>query len=258
MPTALIVEDEPTANKLLAMLIQLRGYRTVSAFTGGEALASIDREPPDIVFLDLMLPDLNGYEVCRAIKNDPSTALIPVVMVTARIAIENRLQSYRAGADQYIPKPYTPDQIFEALTDADMLIGPDGRVAREGEIPFNADGEGETLRRLAGLRSLLLAATPLDADAVERVFHSLDLLWKSADEWGRGRRVARVATLHFDVQADRAVLTLRDLAGWFRDDPRPAAERWPEAIGLGEFDEVEDQPTGGVVLVARFNHGEGT
>ena len=68
MPTALIVEDEPEANKLLSMLVQLRGYRTDSAFTGGEALEKVDREPPDIVFLDLMLPDINGYEVCQALK----------------------------------------------------------------------------------------------------------------------------------------------------------------------------------------------
>lgn len=254
MPTALIVEDEPEANKLLAMLIQLRGYRTVSAFTGSEALAAIDRDPPNIVFLDLMLPDVNGYDVCRSIKNRPSTALIPVVMVTARVAVENRLQSFRAGADQYIPKPYTPDQIFDALTDANALSGPDGHPARDGEIPFSTDADGETLRRLAGLRSLLLAATPLDAAAANRVFQSLDSLWRLADEWGREHRVARVATLHYHVYHDCAALTLRDLSGWFQGDPRTAAERWPEAIEAGRFDEVGDEPSErAVVLVARFD-----
>ena len=68
MPTALIVEDEPEANHLLAMLVQLRGYRTDSAYTGGEALEKVRQQPPDIVFLDLMLPDINGYEVCKSIK----------------------------------------------------------------------------------------------------------------------------------------------------------------------------------------------
>src|SRR6478672_3266223 len=119
MPTALIVEDEPEANHLLSMLVQLRGYRTESAFTGGEALEKVDRQPPDIVFLDLMLPDINGYEVCKTLKTQKATSLIPIVMVTARIAAENRLQSFRVGADDYIPKPYTPDQIFRAMADAD-------------------------------------------------------------------------------------------------------------------------------------------
>ncbi len=67
MPKALIVEDEPEANELLAMLVQLRGYQTDSAFTGGEALIKAEQARPDIVFLDLMLPDLNGYDVCRAL-----------------------------------------------------------------------------------------------------------------------------------------------------------------------------------------------
>ena len=79
MPSALIVEDEPEANHLLAMLVQLRGYRTDSAYTGGEALEKVREQPPDIVFLDLMLPDMNGYEVCRALKTKKATSLIPIV-----------------------------------------------------------------------------------------------------------------------------------------------------------------------------------
>src|SRR5205807_2528884 len=114
MPTALIVEDEPEANKLLSMLVRLRGYRTESAFTGGEALEKVDQARPDIVLLDLMLPDINGYEVCRALKARRQTHPIPVVMVTARVAAENRVESYRVGANDFVPKPYTPDQIFTA------------------------------------------------------------------------------------------------------------------------------------------------
>ena len=70
---------------------------------------------PDVVFLDLMLPDLDGYAVCRALKASGTTSQVPVMIVTARIAAENRIESFHAGADDYVPKPYTPDQIFEAL-----------------------------------------------------------------------------------------------------------------------------------------------
>src|SRR3954453_5250550 len=107
MPTALIVEDEPEANLLLAMLVQLRGYQTESAFTGGEALEKARRRCPDVVFLDLMLPDINGYDVCRPLRAERTTGAIPVVMVTARLAAENRVQGFRVGATEYIPKPYT-------------------------------------------------------------------------------------------------------------------------------------------------------
>src|SRR5262245_13126556 len=111
MPTALIVEDEPEANKLLAMLVKLRGFQTVSAFTGNEAIEKAGECDPDVVFLDLMLPDINGYEVCRVLKSRQPTSAIPVVIVTARVAADNRLESFSNGADDYIPKPYTPDQI---------------------------------------------------------------------------------------------------------------------------------------------------
>ena len=118
MPTALIVEDEPEANKLLGMLLRLRGYQTESAFNGRQALELVEKSPPDIIFLDLMLPDLNGYEVCKILKSSKGTSLIPLVIVTARIAAENRIESFCLGADDYIAKPYTPDQIFQALEQA--------------------------------------------------------------------------------------------------------------------------------------------
>lgn len=121
MPTALIVEDEPEANRLLAMIVQLKGYTTRSAFTGLEALKAVESESFDVVFLDLMLPDTNGYEVCRKIKGRPESCSTPVVVVTARLADENRAKSSEVGADGFIPKPYTPGQIFEALASADAL-----------------------------------------------------------------------------------------------------------------------------------------
>ncbi len=73
MPTALIVEDEPEANKLLAMLVQLRGYQTESALDGAEAMDHLKKHVPDVIFLDLMLPDVDGYDVCRSLKSSGDT-----------------------------------------------------------------------------------------------------------------------------------------------------------------------------------------
>src|SRR5262249_26344966 len=118
MPTALIVEDEPEANKLLAMLVQLRGYQTESALDGASAMDHLRRQMPDVIFLDLMLPDGDGYDICRSLKSSRNTSQVPVIIVTARITDENRIESFRAGADDFIPKPYMPEQIFEALDEA--------------------------------------------------------------------------------------------------------------------------------------------
>lgn len=253
MPNALIVEDEPEANKLLSMLVQLRGYRTDSAFTGGEALAKIDRDPPDIVFLDLMLPDINGYEVCNALKTRKDTTLIPVVMVTARVAVENRIQSYCTGADHYVPKPYTPDQIFQAMVDADEWRR---RVETEGDrggFPFESRDEGETLRRLAQFRSLLLARTPLGVDSVCRLGEGLRRLASEADTWGQKHGARTVASFSYRVEPGRVEMTLRDTSGWLRDDPRSPAERWPHEVASGGFDEAHADHAGGTVsFVLRF------
>jgi len=256
MPDALVVEDEPEANNLLSMLVQLRGYRTESAFTGAEALASVARRRPDIVFLDLMLPDIDGYEVCHALKTRKETTLIPVVMVTARVALENRLRCYRTGADYYVPKPYTPDQIFEAMDEAGRwrgLVESDGGV---GEFRLETRDEGESLRRFAQFGSRLLAGTPLDSDSVSRVSEALRQVGTQADAWGQKHGVCAIAAFSYRIEPDRTVMTLRDLSGWLRDDSLSPAERWPDEVARARFDEVvTDRPAGTVTFVVRYTGG---
>jgi DNA-binding response OmpR family regulator len=148
MPTALIIEDEVEANKLLAMLVQLQGYRTDSAFDGAEALAKVRSHVPDVIFLDLMLPDLDGYDVCRSLKSAGTTSQIPVIIVTARLAAKNRIESFRAGADDFVPKPYTPDEIYQAL---DQSLSWKRQIAApqvEVQVVLDGRDDGNTLRRL--------------------------------------------------------------------------------------------------------------
>ncbi|MFO0908259.1 MAG: response regulator [Isosphaeraceae bacterium] len=243
MPTALIVDDEPEANSLMAMLVQLRGYRTVSALNARDALDALEHEEFDVVFLDLMLPDLNGFEVCRQIKSRPSTALTTVVIVTARVASENRTASFLHNADQFVPKPYTPDQIFEALDLADELRLVHSSDRRTGSIPFEVDEERETLRRLGQLSSLLIARTPLPPERVALLISILHGFFAQAEAWGLANRVGTIATLDYQALEDRLVLTLRDHQGWlasWEDSPDQTREVLTE-IAAREFDEFEFQ-----------------
>ena len=257
MPTALIVEDEPEANKLLSMLVQLRGYRTESAFTGGQALEMIGRARPDIVFLDLMLPDINGYDVCRALKGSRPTSAIPVVMVTARLAAENRVQGFRVGATDYVPKPYTPDQIFGAMARADdwrrRLEDHDDR----GVIPLDAGGDLAALREISRLRTLLLERTCLSEETTRRLDQVLLDLASRAVDWGSRHGIGLVATLHYHWEDDVIVLTLRDESGWFEADSPRNPDGLGGLIARGQFDEVvyieEDQQ---VVLATHLRPGE--
>src|SRR4051794_35670521 len=244
MPTALIVEDEPEANHLLAMLVQLRGYRTDSAYSGGEALEKVGQNPPDIVFLDLMLPDINGYEVCKSIKARRTTSLIPVIMVTARVAAENRLNCFSVGADDFISKPYTPDQIYQAMADADAVRRDIEAGDSQGEIVLERHDDGVALRQIAQVRTFLLARSAFDLDSIARIGAALAEIAIEAEGWGDAHCRDRVATLHYLVQDDQLTFTLNDTSGWLTEGLAPTQGRWPMSFAAARFDEVKSDDAG--------------
>jgi CheY-like chemotaxis protein len=250
MPTALIVEDEPEANRLLGMLLRFRGYQTQSAFSGQEALRLVERSCPDIIFLDLMLPDLNGYDVCKILKSSKGTSLIPLVIVTARIAAENRIESFCLGADDYIAKPYTPDQIFRATEQAIEWLDQSRTGLIQGIVPFQSQDDGEVLRRMGQLRSLVFARTPLSLEAVTQIGQAIKELWCLAEEWARSQNEDLVSTLVYSLSSQRLVLTFRDSAGWLErarsllDDPR-------SALAAAGFDQVIADEAGGCLTLTK-------
>jgi adenylate cyclase len=101
----LVVDDTPVNVKLLADLAAAKGYRVTTARSGIEALQMISASPPDLVLLDVVMPGMSGYEVCRAIRQDPATATLPVVLVTALDPHEERIRGLEAGADDFLTKP---------------------------------------------------------------------------------------------------------------------------------------------------------
>lgn len=104
-PHILVVDDIEKNVRLLADVLTARGYRTSTAMSGEAALAAIDAEPPDLVLLDVMMPGLSGYEVCRAIRADARHIMLPVVLVTALDPATERVKGLEAGADDFLGKP---------------------------------------------------------------------------------------------------------------------------------------------------------
>lgn len=103
--TILVVDDEMTAVKRVEALLIPRHYRVLTALSGEEALRAIHREKPDLVLLDVLMPGLNGFEVCRRIKTDTETQLVPVLLMTVLNDMEDRIKGFDVGADDFLSKP---------------------------------------------------------------------------------------------------------------------------------------------------------
>ena len=111
-PRVLVVDDTPHNVKLLADLLGVKGYGVATATNGEEALARIAADMPDLVLLDIMMPGLSGYDVCRRLRADPQTALLPVVLVTSLDAQQERIKGIEAGADDFLGKPINQPELF--------------------------------------------------------------------------------------------------------------------------------------------------
>ena len=108
----LVVDDTPMNVKMLADVLTFKGYQVVTAAGGNEGLAKVESEKPDLVLLDVMMPDLDGYAVCRAIRAKPETAILPVVMVTALDPAQERVKGLDAGADDFLSKPINQPELL--------------------------------------------------------------------------------------------------------------------------------------------------
>jgi CheY-like chemotaxis protein len=103
--TILVVDDDPAMRRLISIVLSQAGYRVTEAGDGLEALASVERQPPAGILLDVMMRGMDGLEVCRRLKGDPATAAIPVVLVSALSDASHRQEGLEAGADEFMGKP---------------------------------------------------------------------------------------------------------------------------------------------------------
>lgn len=111
----LIVEDEESLMKLESIILSSKGYSVTGCPDGTSALAEIARNPPDLVILDIMLPDIDGFEICRRIRSHPASSLLPVIMLSARKNSQDIERGVQAGADAYITKPFKSAQLVATI-----------------------------------------------------------------------------------------------------------------------------------------------
>jgi two-component system phosphate regulon response regulator PhoB len=107
----LVVDDDPDLLELVRLNLSQAGFEVDVAATGGEAMQSLQAACPDLVVLDLMLPDVSGTDLCRQLRSDPSFAELPIIMLTARADEVDRVVGFELGADDYVTKPFSPREL---------------------------------------------------------------------------------------------------------------------------------------------------
>src|SRR6266481_5519586 len=135
----LVVEDESDIRNLIVLHLAREGFRCRTAKSGPEALREARTAPPDLVVLDLMLPDLDGLEVCRRLRSDAATATIPIIMLTAKADEVDRVVGLELGADDYVAKPFSPKELLARVRAVLRRARPadDGRALAGGEIALD-------------------------------------------------------------------------------------------------------------------------
>lgn len=123
-PRILLVDDEPSIVKMVGKRLEVEGFRVLIAVDGQEGLDKARAEHPDLIILDLMLPKMNGYEVCTALKQDPQHQKIPIILFTAKAQEKDEKMGLECGANAYVRKPFRAQELLERIRSLLSIASP--------------------------------------------------------------------------------------------------------------------------------------
>ncbi len=250
-PRVLVVEDEPDMNNLLADVLTAFGFAPVQATDAEQALDVLQRERPDAILLDLMLPGISGYELCRRLKTDRRTRTIPVLILTALDRDPDRRTAYMAGADDFLTKPFAPDTLVERLRACTEAV----RRAAEAQAPVRLSleptGALSDLRTLNTFATALYQRTDLAPETIEALRREVSGLLEAAGKWAANKGGTPPVRLTMTLDEARCRLAfdpLADRAGAFlAEHLRPDAGAPAALLDAGAIDRAEPEGDG-VVL----------
>ncbi|HLI95831.1 MAG TPA: response regulator [Candidatus Baltobacteraceae bacterium] len=144
----LVVDDDRNLRKIIQTNLELAGYDVTTAANGEEALRILDAMQPDLIVLDVMMPMMDGYEVARRVRRHPSNAHVPIIMLTAKSEVEDKLAGFEAGADDYITKPFGPQELLARVKAKIRRTEVDASLSPLTRLPGNLAIESELRRRI--------------------------------------------------------------------------------------------------------------
>lgn len=249
---ALVIEDEIDLAELIAEILRLRGLTAVVLHQGAPAPAWVRENQPDLVLLDLMLPDRDGYSVCEELKLDRKTNLTPIIMVTARDRLEDKVKGLAVGANEYVTKPFTIPQLNAAIDRALAWRDDLCKCGAQGEIHFELKSDAQFLEELNHMLSSLFLFSGLPGDSIRQLTTAIREMGMNAIEWGHRKQHDLLVNVTYRIDKDRVVIVIRDTGpGFDRKHVPHAADPEDPAKHMDVRDELGLRAGGFGILMTR-------
>jgi DNA-binding response OmpR family regulator len=248
----LIVEDEKDTGELLAAHLRRWGYEPAVLAEGKPAVAWVQQHKPDLILLDLLLPDIHGYSICETLKLERDTNLIPIVMVTALTAPEDKIRGLQVGANHYMTKPFTTEDLHRSIEEALAWKDDLQRRGTEGEIRFQLQSDTKYLDELNHLLGALFLFSGLSQHQVKQLTTAVRELGTNAIEWGHRRQLERIVTVDYAIDTEKVTIDIRDTGPGFDPSNLPHAAQPEDPISHLMVRETLGMREGGFgILMAR-------
>ncbi len=229
--TVLVVDDERDNNDVLSSLVQARGLDPIQVFSGAQAIAAVAERKPDLILLDLTLPDMDGFELCDRLKRSRETNLIPIVMVTSAADARHRASGVRVGANGYLSKPFTPAKLYEMMDEALAWHEEHQKRGTTGEIHFDIRSELNFLSQANDLLADLFAHTPLTERQIKDLKQAIMEMGGNAIEWGHNKNAEKVIRITYRIDPKAVTLIIQDEGPGFNPRQLPHAASEEDPIG---------------------------
>jgi two-component system, OmpR family, response regulator len=215
---ALVVEDDQEIGSLLADYLRRWGFEPTVLNEGKPAVPWVQQHQPDVILLDLMLPDMDGFDICETLKLERETNLIPIIMVTARTQHEDKVHGLQVGANYYLMKPFKGEDLNRAIQSAVAWKEDLERNGAEGEVKFQLQSDTQYLEEMNHLLGSLFLFSGLAETQVKQLIMAVRELGTNAIEWGHQKQLERIVTVVYRIDPQKITIIIRDTGPGF--DPK--------------------------------------
>jgi CheY-like chemotaxis protein len=269
---ALIVQVDSSSPSQLAENLREWQFEVTLLGAGDPVIPWVMEHHPHLILLDLFAVNATGHAICQALKLDRQSNLIPLIMVTPNTSPEDRVRGLEVGANYYLTKPFTREQLYHAISVVFAWRRELQRYGTEGEIHFQLQSAGEYLEQMNQLLASLFLFTGLSQTQINHLMLAVRELGINAIEWGHRKQVERIVHVTYRIDSEKVTIVIRDSGPGFdpgnvphavRPDDPTAHLELREMLGLrdggcgilmarGLVDELEYNETGNEVRLVKY------